>query len=180
MKYILLLILSVGSFAHADVEDNYNIRFSPLGLLIGLGNARFDFKVDEQFTLGPSVVAWNLNLGDVEVRAFGASANGTFYFNRAFEHSWVMDGSLGFASFKVKDKSSITGTEEASASAVVGSITGGYHWFWGNTFNLAVLGGIAFNTVGSVEIKDGTGSVVRKESVSSISPSIGGELGFTF
>lgn len=166
--------------AFADTEDSFNARFNPIGLAIGAANLRLDYKIGEQWVLGPSILFWNLDVGDIKLKAVGAAANAEFFFDQAYTHGWMMDGTLGFVDISVEDDTGTAGAESTDVSAMTGSVIGGYHWFWGTTFNLALGAGLSFNTIGNVKTKNASGAVVDEKDVSPVGLALEANLGFTF
>lgn len=175
-----LAIALSGLTAHADSADSWNARVEPLGLLLGLVNARIDYKLGEQFVFGPSILFWNLKVRDLRLRAAGVGLNGEYFFDKAFESGWVIDGGINYSAASFENEDDNGTTKKTKLNAFRGQVLGGYHWFWGNTFNLALGAGLAANTIGKVKIKDQNDNVTEEKSIPAVTLAFEANLGLTF
>lgn len=187
-----LFVSMIGLSASAETEapaassassanGSINARISPLGLLIGYINADVDFKLGDQWTLGPTFSYWGFDMtssaftGDklrVESKSIGARAN--WYKNGVFKDSLFFSPIFQYVSASAIGTSRSSGsTVSASASVPVLSGLVGYHWF-GQTLNMSLGAGLGFG-LGSSKVKatDGTTTVE-----SDISRSVGLALDF--
>ncbi|MBL7686507.1 MAG: DUF3575 domain-containing protein [Bdellovibrionaceae bacterium] len=172
---------SPSSTSSSSKEGSINARISPLGLLIGYFNADIDFKLGDQWTLGPTFSYWGFDVsssgftGDsmrVESKSIGARAN--WYKNGVFKDSLFFSPIFQYVSASATGTSRSSGsTVSASASVPVMSALVGYHWF-GQTLNMSLGAGLGFG-LGSSKVKatDGTTTVE-----SDISRSVGLALDF--
>lgn len=145
-------------------------------------NGKLDYKLTDQISLGPSFMYWDIDVGDIEVDARGVGISGTYYFNKVFANSWWASSGLSYMNMKVADEDPTPGTssDTATVDGMFLNFMGGYHWFWGNSFNLQLGAGISFNTIGDFEIKNTNGALSRKKNYPSVQGLWGGSLGFTF
>ena len=188
----LLFVSMIGPSAFAEAEapaassassanGSINARISPLGLLIGYINADVDFKLGDQWTLGPTFSYWGFDMTSsaftddkmrVESKSIGARAN--WYKNGVFKDSLFFSPIFQYVSASATGTSRSSGnTVSASASVPVLSGLVGYHWF-GQTLNMSLGAGLGFG-LGSSKVKatDGTTTVE-----SDISRSVGLALDF--
>lgn len=162
---------------YASDSRKMNFRFSPLGLLFGYLNADLDFKVGQEWTLGPSLgyLSWNLDsLGtNYNVTAYQIGARANWYFDgTAINDGWYFGPSINFVSVKVD-------SNDYSASTTGIGLTGivGYNWMW-ESFNIMLGGGLSgATTPGEVEVT--RKSTNTKEKVSVGRSSAGLALEFT-
>lgn len=175
----LVFLLTFSSSALGASGDRYNFRFQPLPLLVGLVNGSFDFKMSENWTLGPVMGLWNVKIGDVKLKASMIGVQGRYYFEPVFsEDTWYLAGGLNYATVDAElVDNSITYTGSASGASL--SLGGGYHWFW-ESFNMALGAHLALGR-SEVEVKDSNGNKYR-DSARNPSAGIGLDysLGWTF
>lgn len=145
-------------------EGSVNARVSPLGLLIGYLNFDFDIKMDEQWTLGPTISYWSLNITDynfnsnqIKFEAYSLGARANWYKNGVFKDSVYISPMIQYVSAKASGTSRTSGSDiSASASLPVVSALVGYHWF-GQTVNLSAGVGLGLGLGSSkVRVSDGT------------------------
>ncbi len=157
-----------------------NARVSPLGLLIGYFNVDVDFKVGDQWTIGPTLSYWSLSMSPdsvfttsrLESKSIGARAN--WYNKGVFQDSLYFSPVFQLVSATFSGTSRSSGAAiSASASVPVASVLVGYHWF-GKSINTSLGAGVGFGLGSSkVTATDGTTSVE-----SDISRSVGLALDF--
>lgn len=141
----------------------WNLRFSPLGLPIGYINVDLDFKIGDNWTLGPTLSYWRIDLNDttyqsdritLETSRFGARA--TWAKNGVFRSGMYFSPMIQFVSAKASAVSRSSGnTVNASNSAPLLTGLVGYQWFFGDTFNLNVGAGLAVGGGSKIEVTDG-------------------------
>lgn len=142
---VVSLLISVSALAEGDKgKGTTNVRFSPIGLLIGLINVEVDFKVNENWTMGPTLAFWNFSVGETGSNLFGTDVS---FFSLGGRANWYKNGihtdglyvgpSLSYNTVKLK-----SGSDSASASGLVASGLVGYGWFW-ESFNMHLGGGLS-------------------------------------
>lgn len=162
------------SMATAAKNDSWNIRFGPVGLLIGLINMKVDYLVTDHIAIGGDFLTWNFALGDNSIKVNGYGIGAHYYFNPRFEDTWYLTAGLSSGSFDAT-LSPLSGTKRtASYSGVLTTrFGGGYHWFW-QSFNMNLGATLQSSSQAKIEYKDTSGTVV--ETVNA--PGIGGGLEF--
>lgn len=177
----VLSTLMIGAFAHAessneptrepqatsssysDSGDFVNLRFAALGLLIGYVNLDLEFKVSDQWSVGPTVSFWRYkgesslftnNEYTGQRRAFGVRS--TWSKNGAYRTGFYISPMLQIVDAK------ITGTGATSLSAVEAKGNGpvvsgvfGYHWFGAN-WNVSAGAGFIAGGPENIEVREGT------------------------
>lgn len=157
-------------------DKSVNIRFSPLGLLIGYLNVDADFKINRAWTLGPSVSYWSLKFNDsvgtsATVSVLGFGVRGNWHFNGdAMEDGWYLGPSARYVT--VKGESS---TEEVKVSGFVIDAIVGHQWMW-DSFNINLGAGFAASTAASAKWKNKT----TGEETGASSNAVGGGLALEF
>ncbi|RYZ76104.1 MAG: hypothetical protein EOP04_32465, partial [Proteobacteria bacterium] len=80
-----------GTLLTEKSPQDYNFRFDPLSLLVGRASATLDFKIGENWTLGPDLTYWNINVtstgsnaGKIDVNYSSAGIRGNWFKNGAF------------------------------------------------------------------------------------------------
>jgi hypothetical protein len=150
-RFVLVFAIAiiVSSHAFAGEGDVRNFRFTPGGALIGVPTIFMDWKLGENWTIGPAFnfvhTFWdgkdeNLNPVEVRVTGGGLGFQGNYYFSGAMNSSWFV-GALAETyglEFEVIN-GSLNGKAD-KVQATKGQLFAGYHWFW-NTFNFAIFGG---------------------------------------
>lgn len=171
---LAIAVVAIGSstaFAEETVNsaDNFNIRFGPVALLIGVVNIGVDVAVHDQLTIGPEVsyLHWNLSSSgafttDYDIRAYAAGLRANWYANGVFTDGLYIAPKISYSKATVSSSDS-TGTVEGEASVFVATGLVGYAWFW-DGFNIHLGGGASLPVGdGNVKIKDSTG---QEDSVS--------------
>lgn len=176
------------STASSDSGDGFvNVRVSPLGLLIGYFNFDFDFKISDQWSLGPTVTYWSYNYDSslfagnqlkVETTAIGARA--TWSRNGTFKTGLYVSPIIQFVSAKASGVSSTTGaTVTGTGHAPILSGIVGYQW-WFDSFMINVGAGLAVGASSSkVEVNDGVNSS-SAESTRTSGLALDAMIGYTF
>ena len=161
------------SRASAASDRDYNIRISPVPLLVGYLNIDFDIQVNEEWTVGPTFSYWGTRLTlsggsssteyDLSATSIGARAN--WYPDGVFADGWYLSPMVQYTTARIESRSSSVNVKgEAGGISLTG--LGGYHWFWDN-FNLSLGGGLVFSgAAGSVRgtSSDGTTTVETRTS----------------
>lgn len=175
---VILVLLNIVGQAHAAQGDQWNVRFSPVGLLIGLIGVDVDYKLTDKVVVGPSLLSWNLTISDASISASGFGVQGAYYPDTVFVDGFYLGGLLGTSSFS----GSITEAGKKSTASVSGTslgVKGGYHWFW-ESFNLNL--GLVFSSShsNSMTLKDSSGAVTKEINIPSSSSGLDFNFGFTF
>jgi hypothetical protein len=183
---VLSLLLLSGFSAAADGADKYNFRFSPVGLIVGSINVNMDFKISDEWTIGPQLEYWHFTLGsddvlltsDYNITAIGGGIRANWFPNGVYTSGLYVGPSVSYTSVKLttSDKyGSVTG----SVGAPLVSCLVGYAWFW-SSFNIMLGGGLS-TSIGETQVKvtDSSGTTV------SVSDNLTGldiefSLGWTF
>lgn len=190
VPFALAMLLGSVAFAEevstAGNADNFNIRFGPISLLVGVVNAGLDFVVHENFTVGPEFAYLHRSLSssgsfssDYDVKAYAVGARAIWYANGVFTDGLYITPKLHYASAKLSTTDSV-GTVEGEASTMMASGLIGYGWFW-ESFNIHLGGGFAipFGEY-KVKIKDSTGTEESVNVSSTGNLALEFDLGWTF
>jgi hypothetical protein len=183
---MLSLFLVSAPWAHADGSDQYNFRFSPVTLLIGLVGVDLDIKVSDQWTVGPELAYWHFSLSEtgdftqsVDITAFAVGARANWFLNGTYTDGLYIGPSLKYVSVKAttaNDVESLSGT----ASVLQASVLVGYGWFW-PSFNMMLGGGLALPLGNQdVTVTDSNGDKVSENISSTGSLALEYSLGWTF
>ena len=129
------LLFSVGASAEM------NLTFAPIGVLAGMINGTLDWKINDSWSAGGSLLFWNVTLGDWTFHATGAGVQATWYEGGTFHDGWYVSPGISYATVSA-DYSFLGTTGSGSGSATALGVVGGYGWYW-NTFNMSVGLGIA-------------------------------------
>ncbi len=169
-QFVFCLVLSAVVFAspHAQAtpDDTMNLRFSPIGLVVGLVMLDFDFKINDNWTLGPSVLLGGFELTStdsggasesIKVKAGGFGVKANYYFNGAFTDGWYLSPSIQRQSISV-EVADATSSASAEVTGTILRAIGGYHWFW-DSFNLNLGAGFSsWSGPSKVRVTDSGGS----------------------
>ncbi len=185
MRKILVIVAAALSLqsasAFAASGDTMNFRFSPLGLVFGLLSVSMDFKVSEDWTVGPRGSYWRLKydgiLSEVEVTAYGFGGRANWFKNGVFTDGLYLGPSIEYASAKATVTDSAGGSS-ATASLLFAQAIVGYGWFW-DSFNIMLGGGLSL-PLGDADLETTENGVKTKRSVSSGNFAAEFSLGWTF
>lgn len=151
--------LTVSLPAHA-AQGDYNFRFSPLLLVLGAMSLDLDIKVNNNWTLGPSLDYWSFTVNstdpafsDFSLKTLGIGARANWFSNGAYTDGLYVGPSVEFMSISVT-----SGSTSASAGLLVANTFVGYGWFW-DSFNMQLGGGLTL-PLGSTKVRvdDGAGN----------------------
>lgn len=167
------------SLATRGSGNNMNFRFSPLGLLVGILNGDLQFKMSNQWTMGPSALVWNLKVPDITLNATGAALSGMYYFDEVFEDSWYVSPAVGYISLTTKEKENLI-DYEGNYTGLHMALGAGYIWHW-ESFNLSLGANWFYLLSGNISKKDAAGNPKEDSSLAGI-PSVRFDfmMGFTF
>lgn len=166
MKRLLCtLLLTSCTSAWASHSNDFNFRFSPLGLIVGSIHTALDYKVTPSWTVGPEISYWHLSVGSstgysssFDVKSFGVGVRGNWFYNGVYTDGFYVGPSLKYASTSL----SVTRTDgsdvSAKASGMFAGALVGYGWFW-DSFNIMLGIGATLNLGGEnkVTITDSNG-----------------------
>lgn len=154
--------------------DFINLRASGLFLLVGGLNLDLDFKINDEWTVGPTLTYWKFDFNTTA--GFVGSKLSTIYKAIGVRANWSQNGTyrtgmylspiLQFAGATVEGVSSSTGrtiTGEANAPVLSGLV--GYQWFYPTGFNITAGIGLSVGASGTkAEATDGTTTVKTETS----------------
>jgi hypothetical protein len=183
--FAALIVLALSSSAFADNKDNYNFRFSPIGLLVGAITVNYDIAISDSWTLGPELEYWHFSLSedsdflsDYSVTAYAVGARANWFMNGKYTDGLYVGPRIDYVNIKLTT-TDFTGDVTGTASTIVAGCLVGYGWFW-NSFNqmLGIGASVGLGST-SVNITDSSGTS------SSVSTSVAGligeySLGWTF
>lgn len=137
---------------HSDPK--YNARLNALGLISGALNGAFEFKLGDNFAIGPSGFFYKQWI----VSGYGLGVSATMSFSKPIHQSSMYLGlNAGYGQVGVNGYG--TSLSFTTATAIVG-----YKWFFDGGFNVRVGGGLAyvyidFSPLGSGFANQGVGGV---------------------
>lgn len=159
------------SESSSENGDFVNLRVAALGLLIGYVNFDLEFKVSDQWSVGPSASFWRykadstLFVGNeytAQRRAIGVRS--TWSKNGAYRTGFYISPMLQIVDAKVTGVGATSGSPvEAKGSGPIVSGVFGYHWFGAN-WNLSAGAGFSVGGAESVEVREGTTTETVKSS----------------
>ena len=131
----------------------YNVRVSPLGLLLGQISGTLDFKLRSDLTIGPSLSLFSLTVGDTSISSFAFGGEAVYAANGDInKDGWIGSGSLSYGSFSMEQTYSST-AYEASVGILSLSALYGYQWMW-DKFNIQTGAGFSFYSAdGTIELE---------------------------
>ena len=146
-------------------EKNFDIRFSPLAILVGTLDMEVSFKINENTTIGPMItylssktdIYYDNGRFEEEIQIIGLRAY--FYLDGAFKSGPYV--SPMFRQHRIKITDHIIG---ASGELKVNQwgATVGYLW-QGDTINFSLGLGFAANSADDIKLTNGQGSIVYLE-----------------
>ncbi len=157
--------------ASGGTEKSMNVRVNPLGLLFGSVNGKLDMKMNTNWTVGLYGSYASYSLLSITTKSYGVGVGATYYFNKAFEDSWVVEPFVAY------NRTSVTTTDTASLNGFVLGSDFGYQWNWAGGFNITLGLGVAYTLVDSTVTIGGTSVSVGG---SGIGPSATFALGYAF
>lgn len=161
---IVSFLLSLVSIAEAAPEDIGNFRINPMAAMMGGLTITTDFKIAEQWTIGPelSLTSFKLtsNAGpseDTSIQTYSIGARANWFQNKVFNDGFYVGPFVTYASAKAR-LDDVNGSVSNRESTLFGGAIGGYAWFW-KSFNVMVGGGltIPFGT-SKVEVENSRGA----------------------
>lgn len=156
---------SAGSSYGSAGTKSYNLHANPLGLLFGVANLNFDFKLSDNFALGVGASYFRYTYLTTSATSIGFSVAGTWFPSHdAFTTGLFVRPEVGYAF------ASVTG---ASASGIAIGANVGYWWFWEGGFNLGLGGGLSYYGVNY-------GNLIAGAASSSVGPTLMANIGYAF
>ena len=174
LQRIALSVIAAMTVSTTAMANDWNVQFAPISSLIGLIDMNVQYKLADQWTVGPTILSWNLSAADISFSASGFGVRGTYAFDKALSDGWYVSGGMGTMSFAAK-----SGAYSSNVSGTQMLVGGGYHWFW-DSFNLNLGFTTGSSSVTKVEVKDASGTVVSSSSVGALSGGLEFMIGWTF
>ncbi len=150
MKFIYSVLLLLFSF-HSLAE--VNLRTSPIHLLAGIALFEADFKINDKWSLGPTLAYSSADQDGFETNVYALGVRGNYYFAGTFAQGWYMSPGVQFVSASVKDDDPTFGEIEGKASGFAINLFGGYFWMWEN-FNIQLGAGPVIYTLGEITVEN--------------------------
>jgi hypothetical protein len=161
--------------ASVSTSKSLNVRVNPLGLAIGSISAEGDFKINEKWTLGPSLSHFSANFFFTELNGWGFGARSNYYLTgNVFEDSWIVGTSVGLSVVNVRFL-----TEEASSLGVFVNALLGYQWVWKSGLNMQLALGGSWFSQGS-EMQSDSGATIDVPFYHGIKPAAEFTVGYVF
>lgn len=157
MKRLIAIATLLLSFTVcADESDLGNVRFDPLNLIFSSVDLDLDFKIAQDWTLGPAGAYAHYGISSNSaftesymVTAWSLGARANWFYNGAYTSGFYVGPSIKYESIKVTTADSI-GPVTGTASPVLVGAVAGYGWFWDH-FNIMLGGGLEMS-LGSTNI----------------------------
>jgi len=131
MRKLLLALTLLFTFSFVNAQESA-IKVNPIGLAFGIGNAGYEFTINDNQTGTISALYYNVS----DISGFGAGAEYRFYFTEEALRGWHAGPSLGYFSL----------SDDFDNSAGFFTIGGeaGHQWIFGEHFVVDVFAGIGF------------------------------------
>ena len=175
---ILIICLCLNVNANAESPFNWNVRTDPIGWIHG-ANARVDYRLGNQWTLGPAIQYVDARESGVKINVESVGMFTNFYFNQAFADSWFLELGLAYGELRAEANNSVGQIEKTRILDIGGMLLGGYHWFW-ERFNLCLGLGINTNSAGHADITDEKGNKVNSVPIPPIGLAADISVGWAF
>ncbi len=170
--FIFCIVSSTHAFG--SDADTFNVRFDPLGVIIGALGVDLDVNIGDGFSVGPELEYLHFKMDssdqynsklDVKLTSIGVRLN--WFVNGTFNSGFYIGPSLKYVSDAL-NTSDTNGSASGQGSDFVCAGIVGYGWFW-QTFNL-MLGAGGRLALGNdqITIRDAKGRETRE------SPSLSG------
>ncbi len=178
-SFVAFVLLS-SPVAYAANSDSMNLRFGPIGLIIGALSLNMDIAIAPNWTIGPEINYWNIKFtsttadgSDFEIKALSYGGRANWFSNGNYTDGFYIGPFLRQAETKMT-----LGESSASVSTLVAGSLFGYGWFW-DSFNMMLGGGFAAG-LGDAKVKltDSLGATTEREVVTGLSAEY--TLGWTF
>lgn len=135
----------------------YNVRVSPLGLLLGQISGTLDFKVRSDLTVGPSLSLFSLTVGSTSVSSFSFGGEAVYAPNGDIgKDGWIASAHASYGSFSMEETYSSVNYEASVGILSIGGLYG-YQWMW-ESFNIQTGAGLSFYSAdGTIELESSSG-----------------------
>jgi len=171
---ILFIMGLASSLAQASENETLNIRFDPLGVVIGALGLNVDVNIGDGWSIGPELeyLRFKLNSSDqynskYDVKLTSVGVRFNWFLNGTFNSGFYLGPSLKYVSDAL-NTSDNNGSASGRGSDFVCAGVVGYGWFW-PTFNLMLgAGGRLALGDNQITIRDSTGRETKE------SPSLSG------
>ena len=150
----------------------YNIRLSPLGLILGSISGTADFKLKSDLSVGPSISLWSLTVGSTTISSFNFGVEAVYAMNGDIEKKgWIGTAYASYGTFSMSETYSSTDYEASVGIFSLGGLYG-YQWAWGKV-NVQTGAGLSFySAAGTIDLESSGG---QKRSISN---PVGSGIGF--
>lgn len=174
--FVALCSLLTSLPARAEGDHTMHLSVAPIPLLLGAISTNLELKVNERWTVGPSLLYWNSKIFDYHFSASGAGVRAAYSFrNPALQDGPYIAGGLSYASAKVTYRSTAYGELSGEGSGFGLTGLAGYHWVLPSGFTFRVGVGLSLSKLNQIELKDSSGTV-REDSFRGISGGIANEI----
>ena len=176
---LLFGLIFAGVYAHAT---DFNVRFSPVGMIGGLLNAELDIPVSDSLAIGPEFGYLHGTIHQKSVHIVAYGLRGVYYFNESvFTDGWYFSPGVTWSRVRVGATDAVHGPLTANGESFALSLISGYQWFW-DYFNIALGGGLAWSSIGTLDLKseDGVSRDTYKGPGTRAALALEFSLGFTF
>lgn len=178
-KLLLALTMLLTLNVHAQ-DKNWNLRFEPISWLVGATNVELNYAVGSNFTIGGGLVAWNVELLDIEIGLNEYHVRGDYWFAGAFQQGWYLSGIYSTINMNLQTTDSLGTEYEADVSATGFKFFGGYRWLWEN-FNLELgYGFVSYNFDDKLTLKASDGSTQEEDLPAVTGTGLEFNMGWTF
>jgi hypothetical protein len=175
---LLSFFIPLCGYAHAQ-EESWNLRTSPLSLLVGTANLRLDYRLGGNWMIGPEIEGLNHRINGVKVRAGALGVYAVYHFAGVFADGAYLDFGARAARFHASGTDSSGAERHADMNDSGLRVLGGYHWFW-LPFNLNLGAGLVSNSIRRIAITDASGKEVNHVDVKRLSLALDFSLGYAF
>ena len=180
---VLASLALVSNRASAEGSgDQFNFRFSPVGILFGSLNANLDIAVSNTWTVGPQLGYSRFKFGtsdsNFDITGYSIGARGNWFKNGTYTDGLYLAPAVSYQRVSGHYNRTNGSQTDVSANGPNVSFIVGYGWFW-SSFNMMLgIGGQAQLGDSSVTATNSDGS----QSSTKIGTGVTGEytLGWTF
>ena len=145
LSLLVPVLVAIPYAASANGSDGMNIRFSPLGLIVGSFDLTLDVPVSTNWTLGPQLSYTHLSLGTNDtgfsIKGYSAGLRANWFNNGVFSSGLYVGPSLVYDDLTVTYRQSDGTSGDAKTSGLGAAVLVGYGWFW-DSFNIMLGGGL--------------------------------------
>ena len=151
--------------AHAAASNQYDFRFSPLGLVVGSINLDFDIAITPDWTIGPALQYWHLKINSgsdftssFDITAYAAGVRANWFYNGVFTDGLYVGPSAKYANVTLNTTNS-SGSVSGNINGFLAGCLVGYGWFW-DSFNIMLGAGanIGIGNSGNITVTGSSGN----------------------